>query len=332
MTDKTFAAIDLGTNSCRLLIADENQTPVYSDTQNVRLGEKMYANMRFTEQAMERGYDALQDFAQKIKEYNCVKVRAIATAACRMAANGAEFVKNVEEKCGIRLEVIDGEEEARLNLKGAIMNSLGRAPYVVVYDLGGGSTEITLATNDKAQKILYTISIPWGARNASEAFGLEEEYVSAKALELKTAVKAYCDDFIKNSNYLAYKDKCCFVATSSSPLRLSAWIHNRGEYVRENEDGQILKREDMDKVIAQIYKMNREERAQSPYIGQKRASVFVAAAVIFKTIYDALEVDELIASLKSAKDGIIAELTEENKNGKINKISQRSAWQTSTQR
>ena len=105
------------------------------------------------------------------------------------------------------------------------------------------------------------------------------------------------------------------MATSSSPLRLSAWIHNRGEYVRENEDGQVLKREDMDKVIAQIYKMNREERAQSPYIGQKRASVFVAAAVIFKTIYDALAVDELIASLKSAKDGIIAELTEENENG-----------------
>ena len=315
MTNKTFAAIDLGTNSCRLLIADENQKTVYSDTQNVRLGEGMHAQMCFTEQAIQRGYQTLQEFAQKIKEFNCVKVRAIATAACRMASNGAEFVKNVEEKCGIRLEVIDGVEEARLNLKGAIMNSLEKAPYVVVYDLGGGSTEITLATNDKTQKILYTISIPWGARNASEAFGLEEEYVAEKALELKKVVKAYCDDFIKNSDYLADKGKCCFVATSSSPLRLSAWIHNRGEYVRENEDGQVLKCEDMDKVIAQIYNMNREERAQSPYIGQKRASVFVAAAIIFQTIYSELEIDELIASLKSAKDGIIAELTEENKNG-----------------
>ena len=315
MTDKTFAAIDLGTNSCRLLIADENQNKVYSDTQNVRLGEGMHAQMRFTEQAMQRGYQTLQEFAQKIKEYNCVKVRAIATAACRMASNGAEFVKNVKNNCGIDLEVIDGKEEARLNLKGAIMNSLGKAPYVVVNDLGGGSTEITLSTNDEKQKILYTISIPWGARNASDAFGLEEEYVAEKALELKVAVKAYCDEFVKNSNYLAYKDKCCFVAASSSPLRLSAWIHNRGEYVRENEDGQVLKREDMDKVIAQIYKMNREERGKSPYIGQKRASVFVAAAIIFQTIYDALEIGELIASLKSAKDGIIAELTEENKNG-----------------
>ena len=315
MTDKTFAAIDLGTNSCRLLIADENQKPIYSDTQTVRLGEKMYAKMRFTEQAMQRGYETLQNFAQKIKEYNCVKVRAIATAACRMASNGPAFVENVKNNCGINLEVIDGVEEARLNLKGAIMNSLGKAPYVVVYDLGGGSTEITLATNDKKQKILHTVSIPWGARNASEAFGLEEDYVPEKALALCESIQVYCDDFIKNSNYLAYKDKCCFVATSSSPLRLSAWIHNRGEYVRENEDGQILKRADIDKVIAQIYKMNREERAQSPYIGQKRASVFVAASVIFQTIYDALDIDELIASLKSAKDGIIAELTEENING-----------------
>lgn len=310
MTGKTFAAIDLGTNSCRLLIADENKKTVYSDTQNVRLGEGMHANMCFTKQAMERGYDTLKEFAQKIKEFNCVKVRAIATAACRMASNGMEFVENVNNNCGIRLEVIDGVEEARLNLKGAIMNSLGKAPYVVVYDLGGGSTEITLATNNEEPKILYTISIPWGARNASEVFGLEEEYVADKALELSKVVQTYTDDFVKNSNYLAYKDKCCFVATSSSPLRLSAWIHNRGEYVREKEDGQVLKRADMDKVIAQIYNMNREERAQSPYIGQKRASVFVAAAIIFKTIYSELGMDELIASLKSAKDGIIAELAE----------------------
>ncbi len=172
MPNKYFAAIDLGTNSCRLVIADEKRNYVYKDMRPVRLGEGMAADMRFTPEAMQRGFEALADFQKHICAYNCCKVRAVATAACRMAGNGMDFVRRVAEQCGLQLEVIDGAEEARLNLKGAVMNSKGLAPYVVVYDLGGGSTEITLATNDAEQKILYTVSIPWGARNAAETFGL----------------------------------------------------------------------------------------------------------------------------------------------------------------
>lgn len=112
----------------------------------------MAADMRFTPEAMQRGFEALADFQKHICAYNCCKVRAVATAACRMAGNGMDFVRRVAEQCGLQLEVIDGAEEARLNLKGAVMNSKGLAPYVVVYDLGGGSTEITLATNDAEQK------------------------------------------------------------------------------------------------------------------------------------------------------------------------------------
>jgi len=315
MTSNYFAAIDLGTNSCRLVIADEQKNYVYKDTRPVRLGEGMYENMCFTPAAMARGYESLADFQKHISDYNCRKVRAVATAACRMASNGSEFVKNVEEQCGIKLEVIDGTEEARLNLKGAVMNSKGRAPYVLVYDLGGGSTEITLATNDDEQKILYTISIPWGARNAAEAFHLQETYRQECAEKLKAAVKAYTDEFKAKSGYAELRDKCCAVATSSNPLRLSAWIHQRGEYVRENEDGQILTVCDMDKVIAEVNSMSLKEREDCVYIGKKRASIFIAAGVIFKTIYDELELSELMASLKSAKDGIIEELIAESKHG-----------------
>ena len=128
MTNSYFAAIDLGTNSCRLVISDAQKNYVYKDTHPVRLGEGMYENMCFTPEAMARGYESLADFQKHIAAYGCCKVRAVATAACRMASNGMEFVKNVEEKCGIKLEVIDGTEEARLNLKGAVLNSKGRAP------------------------------------------------------------------------------------------------------------------------------------------------------------------------------------------------------------
>lgn len=312
---KYYAAVDLGTNSCRLVISDEKGNYVYKDTQPVRLGEGMYEHMRFTPEAMQRGYAALADFQKHIQKYGCSRVRAIATASCRMAANGAEFVREVENLCGLKLEVIDGVEEARLNLRGAVMNSKGKAPYVIVYDLGGGSTEITLATNDEAQNILYTISIPWGARNASEAFALQDDYNVAEAERLRAEVKRYTDKFKIESDYEKLKGQCCAVATSSSPLRLSAWIHNRGEYIRENEDGQVLKAEDMDRIIAQMNGMSCNEREECVYIGKKRAPIFIAAGVIFKTIYDELGLKELTASLRSAKDGIIEEFLTEEKNG-----------------
>ena len=174
MTQNVFAAIDLGTQSNRLLIADENGKEIYKNIIATRLGEGMYAQMKFTPEAIERGLSSFREFAEDMKKLGVTKYRAIATAACRMASNGAEFVAKVAEVSGIKLEVIDGYEEARLNLKGSLVNVKGREPYVLVYDLGGGSTEITLAANEQNPKILYTVSIPWGARNASEAFDLAE--------------------------------------------------------------------------------------------------------------------------------------------------------------
>lgn len=317
MTQNVFAAIDLGTQSNRLLIADENGKELYKDIITTRLGEGMYAQMKFTPEAMERGIKSFKKFAEDMKKFGVTKYRAIATAACRMASNGAEFVAKVAEVSGIRLEVIDGYEEARLNLKGALVNAKGKAPYVLVYDLGGGSTEITLATNEKNPKILHTVSIPWGARNASEAFDLAE-YIPEKAEKLHLEVAKYVVDFCAKSKLADYEGKVCCVATSSSPLRLISWIKQYGDYDRERADGVVAEVAEFDKVISEINAMSREELAKSPYVGEKRSYIFQAATIIFKTIYDGLGVQKLTASLKSAKDGIIEELVEEN--GKTHEI------------
>lgn len=311
MTQNVFAAIDLGTQSNRLLVADENGKELYKNIITTRLGEGMYAQMKFTPEAMERGINSFKEFSDEMKKHCVTKYRAIATAACRMASNGPDFVKAVEEISGIKLEVIDGYEEARLNLKGALVNAKGKAPYVLVYDLGGGSTEITLATNEKNPKILHTVSIPWGSRNASEAFDLAE-YVPENADKLRKEVAGYVADFCEKSNLSAYKDKVCCVATSSTPLRLISWVENYGDYDRERADGIEEKIAGFDSVIAEINAMSREALAKSPYVGEKRSYIFQAATIIFKTIYDGLGVQKLTASLKSAKDGIIEELVEEN--------------------
>ena len=331
MTQNVFAAIDLGTQSNRLLIADENGKELYKNIIATRLGEGMYAQMKFTPEAMERGINSFKEFSDEMKKYCVTKYRAIATAACRMASNGPDFVKAVEEISGIKLEVIDGYEEARLNLKGAIEHVQGKSEYVVLYDLGGGSTEITLATNTQTPKILYTISIPWGARNASEAFDLVE-YDAVKAKKLHDEIAAETQSFVEASNLANIRDKVCFVATSSTPLRFVSMIEKFGQYDRDKSDGHVISCKDIDAQIEGVYKLTRAEMMENLYIGQKRSSIFTAACVIFKTIYDTLGAKEITASLKSAKDGIISELIDQynfehhkENNGKINQISQRNS-------
>ncbi len=314
MINKAYAGIDLGSNSCKLLICDENGKQLCMKNYQTRLAEGMYENNRITEDAFNRGLSCFFEYRQLLDKYDVKpeNIRAITTAACRMAENGDEFVKKIYDESRINLEIISGLEEAKLNLKGAMEHVLGKSKYVVVYDLGGASTEVTLATNDKNPDIIASVSIPWGARNSSEAFDLIE-YDEEKECRLKAKVDEYLDSFLKEAD-LSNRDDVCFVATSSTPLRLVSMINNFGDYNRERADGLIMNKSQMDEAIENILYSKREDLAKNPYIGDKRSYIFIAACVIFRNIYERLGLKEITASLKSAKDGIIAELIERDKN------------------
>ena len=307
MQSGNLAAIDLGTNSCRLLITSGKGYSVYRKTTTTKLGEGLHAAGKFSEEAIKRGLTCLSEYAGIMREYGVIDYKAIATASCQMAANGADFVKSVEELCGLRLSIVSPHEEALLNVKGARLNSDKNVEYVVVYDLGGGSTEITLATNTDNPKIVYTVSIPWGARNATEAFDLHE-YNEENAEKLREEVHRYTSDFLKKSELEKYRNKCEFMATSSTPLRLVSMSHNLGSYNRYNADGMREDIVELDKQIELIQNMNFAQMAASPYIGENRAMIFQAACVIFKTIYDDLQIKTLTASLKGAQEAIINDL------------------------
>ena len=173
--------------------------------------------------------------------------------------------------------------------------------------MGGGSTELTLATNEAQPKILYTVSIPWGARTASEAFDLIE-YDEQKALRLKTEIRQYVREFLENSAFHLYADQCSCVATSSTPLRLVNMINNNGVYRRELGDGCTKPIADFDQAMQSVWKSSFIEMENNPYIGLNRAPIFVAGCVIFKTIYDELHLTSLTASLKGALEAMIEDL------------------------
>lgn len=307
MSNGNLAAIDLGTNSCRLTITNRKGFVIYRKTVATKLGEGLHSTGKFTPEAMERGLKCLAEYADIMRDYAVIEYRAIATASCRIAKNGGEFVRMVEDICGIHLDVISPKEEAVLNVKGARLNADPGAEYLVVYDLGGGSTEITLATNSEVPEIIYTVSIPWGARNATEAYDLLE-YDEEKAAKLREEVQKYTSDFICNSDFEKYRDKCEFIATSSTPLRLVSMTRGLGSYNRYGVDGVAESVEEIDKQIAKIHKMNYKQAAENPYIGEERAMIFQAACVIFKTIYDDLRIEILTASLKGAQEAIINDL------------------------
>ena len=308
-----LAAIDLGTNSCRLLITDAEGNSLFRDAKSVRLGEGLYQKHCFSDAAIERTLKCLQQYAQNMREYGVVYCRAIATASCRMAENGKKFVEMVEELCGIKFDIISPEEEAILNLQGARLNADPRTPYVLVYDLGGGSTEITLATNEETPKIIYTMSIPWGARSAAEAFDLLE-YDAQKAARLQAEIKKWTEDFLHNSEFLMYRNQCDCVATSSTALRLMSMVWHTDGYSKERVDGMAAETRKIDEQIAQIQKMKFEELLENQYIGENRAPIIMASVVIFKQIYDDLQIKVLTASLKGAQEAIIRDLVEKWQN------------------
>ena len=305
--EEAVAAMDLGTNSNRLLIADKNGTPLFRDVRHVALGEKLAEKGCFTERSMERAICSFMDFHQMMDAYHVTKYRAIATAACRMSHNTQDFVAEVKKMSGVDLEVISEFEEARLTLLGARLNAPVGKKYLFVYDLGGGSTEITLSTNDENPQILATVSVPLGARNATEIFGLQE-YDAKRAKQLEEKVEAYAAAFMEKIKVYDYVGQTALVATSSTPLRLASWINKLPQYDKFEADGLTVTIKDLDELIEKVLNYSFKKRAASIYVGPNRAGIFIAALVIFRTIYRMLGCDELTASLKGAQEAIVSEL------------------------
>lgn len=313
MTSRNYAAIDLGSNSCRLLICDDQGKTLFTEHYSTRLAEGMEENNCLTEQAIMRGEDAFYKIKKHLKEYNVSEcdLRAIATAACRMAKNGQEFIDKIKDISGIVLEIIDGEEEARLNLEGAAEHVKGKSKYVLIWDVGGGSTEVSLATNNDKPKIIKTISIPYGARNAAEQFDLHE-YDEVKAAKLAEEIDGYLQKFLADVKMPDLKD-ISFIATSSTALRLTAIIEGKEKYEREKEDGRVITAKQIFAVLPKLYKCSVEELGKNPNVGESRAPIFAAACVIFARVVERLSADNITVSLKSAKDAVVANLIERDK-------------------
>ena len=286
-----YAALDLGTNNCRLLIARASQdgfTVVDAFSRVVRLGEGLATTGKMSDEAMDRAVEALSVCAEKLKRRNVVLARSVATEACRQAVNGAQFIDRVKRETGIVLDVISPKEEARLAVMGchALLEE-GEGP-ALIFDIGGGSTEVVLVSTDSiVPEILDWVSIPWGVVSLTESTPLESE--DAEALEqtyaaMREKVASAFADFASRLPKDSGDHR--LLGTSGTVTTLASVYLELPSYDRRAIDGLHLPTQAMRAISQTLASLPPAGRAQFPTIGHERSDLVVAGCAILESIID----------------------------------------------
>lgn len=309
-----YAALDLGTNNCRLLVVRPSSSGfdvVDSFSRIVRLGEGLQATGRLSERAIERTIAALHICAGKIRRRRVTQMRCVATDACRRADNCASFVDRVKRETGVRLEIIGAGEEAALAAAGCtplLDSSRGRA---LVFDIGGGSSELMwLAVARRASpRLLDSISLPWGVARMAETFGSDR--ISDRTYRAMTeAVVPWLRRFDeKNGISAAVAAGRVQMLGTSGPVTIVAGLHlGLARYRRDLVDGCSLGFGDVDAVSATLRRLDREGRAQLPCIGRERADMAVGGCAILEAICRMWPVGSIRVADRGVREGILFNL------------------------
>ena len=314
---QAFAAIDLGTNNCRLLIArpqGEHFVVIDAFSRVVRLGEGLAQTGRLSEAAMDRALGALQICADKLKRRNVHLARSVATEACRRAGNGAEFIDRVRAETGIRLDIISAKEEARLAVLGChLLLESGEGP-AMVFDIGGGSTELVLVeTRPDAIPLIHDWhSVPWGVVSLTESSEGEADDPAARAVRY-ARMKALVRDSL--APFAARAASWLDGAGAGLPLRLLgtsgtvttlASLHlELPQYDRNAVDGLIVHAPAMRDLCQALAAMTPDQRRAQPCIGRERTDLVIAGCAILEAILDLWPADRLGVADRGIREGIL---------------------------
>lgn len=321
-----FAALDLGTNNCRLLIARPHRDGfrvIEAFSRIVRLGEGLSVSGQLSDAAMARTIDALKICSEKMARRGVVVARAVATEACRRAGNGAEFLHEVKVATGIQLDIISTAEEARLALTGCA--PLLEPPHreAIVFDIGGGSTEILWARlpGGGRTEVIDWISLPYGVVNLTERFG-PGDHDSGSYERMIEEVSAVLRPF-EEKHRLSEKLKSGAVqvlGTSGTVTTLAGVLLGLPRYERRHVDGCWL---DFPTVIEQSHKLAAQsvpERALHPCIGEERADLVVAGCAILESLYRFWPAGRLRVADRGVREGVLVELMRQShQNGNRNR-------------
>ncbi len=307
-----YAALDLGTNNCRLLIArpaGSGFAVVDAFSRIVRLGEGLAATGRLSDAAIDRTLAALAICADKLRRRNVVLARSVATEACRRASNGAAFIERAYRETGIALDIISAEEEARLAVLGChILLEPGDDP-ALVFDIGGGSTELVLVdTRTTVPTVLDWHSAPWGVVSLTESTGTGEGPDARAAIyaRMRSLVRDSMADFAARLPRGIRQPR--LLGTSGTVTTLASVHLGLDRYDRSAIDGLIVPAEAMRAISADLAGKSIAERAKLPCIGTERADLVVAGCAILETILDLWPAERLGVADRGIREGILRRL------------------------
>lgn len=311
---RTYAALDLGTNNCRLLIAKPDGprfTVVDAFSRIVRLGEGLAANGAISPAAVDRALSALSVCADKLVKRNVFMARSVATEACRRAANGVEFVERVYRETGIKLDIIAPQEEARLAVLGchALLEE-GDGP-ALIFDIGGGSTELVLVdTSEGHPRTLDWRSIPWGVVSLSESIAHDSADPIARAAAyaaMRARVHESLGEFGKRLGGMTPQGPR-LLGTSGTVTTLASVYLGLNHYERRLVDGLRVDVPAMRDICAQLADQSVADRARQACIGPERADLVVAGCAILETIFDIWPAERVGVADRGIREGILRQL------------------------
>ncbi len=301
------AAIDCGTNSIRLLIADiqgNNFREIVREMEIVRLGQGVDQTGEFHPDAIARTLSAVDKFATEIVRRGVERIRFCATSATRDAKNRELFINGVKERLGIELEVISGEEEASLSFLGAtkdLPDSL--APYLVI-DIGGGSTEFVIGNRTvESAKSVNIGCVRMSERHFKNDPATQNEIENAR-LDIKKAISVAAE-------FVDIKTAKSLIAVAGTATTVAAAALELPEYDRYAIHLARISAENAHRVSEEFLKLNRSERAALGYMHPGRVDVIGAGSLVLSEIIKAVGAKEFIASESDILDGIAFNLGQE---------------------
>jgi exopolyphosphatase / guanosine-5'-triphosphate,3'-diphosphate pyrophosphatase len=318
-----FAALDLGTNNCRLLVAVPTKPGQFrvidAFSRIVRLGEGLSASGRLSGPAMDRAVEALKICGDKLASRSVRRARLIATEACRAAENGGEFLARVEIEAGLKLEIIDRRTEARLAVSGCGSLVERDTDAVVLFDIGGGSSEIALIdisgqrSPRLANHIVSWTSLPVGVVSLAERFGgrdVTREVFEAMVTDVTGMLQAF--EGRDRINHLMKASRFHLLGTSGTVTTLAGVHLGLERYDRRRVDGLWMDNDNVDLMIEKLLGWDFQARVANACIGADRADLVLAGCAILEAIRRVWPSERLRVADRGLREGILSELMAED--------------------
>jgi exopolyphosphatase/guanosine-5'-triphosphate,3'-diphosphate pyrophosphatase len=315
----TYAALDLGTNNCRLLVARptaDGFRVVDAFSRIIRLGEGVAASGRISEAAIMRAVEALLVCREKMRLRGVGRARLIATAACRAAENGEEFRSRVAKEAGLELEIIDSATEARLAATGCTELFDPAATGIILFDIGGGSSELVRLNRSPRGRsgppspdIVGWASLPVGVVTLAERYGgqtVSREVYQAMVEEVAVLVDRFA---VEHGNDLGAFH---MLGTSGTVTTIAGVFLRLARYDRRRVDGCWLSDDEISRVVDELMAMSFEQRAANPCIGAERADLVLAGCAILDAIRRAFPCERLRVADRGLREGMLVEMMRED--------------------